>query len=56
MTTEGKIRLLVSKSFAYKAGFKRAVLSGDTVTAEKWREGYHVIKEKIDELKEELAG
>jgi hypothetical protein len=56
MTMEGKIRLLVNKASAYKVGYRRAVLSGDMATAGKWKEGYHVIKEKINELKEELAG
>lgn len=52
MTNESKIRLLINKSIAYKAGFKRAVEDGDTAAADKWKEGYQGIKARIAELTE----
>lgn len=52
MTKEGIIRLMINKSYAYKAGFKRAVEDGNAEAADKWKAGYQVIKERIDELKE----
>lgn len=51
MTKEGKIRLLISKSHAYKLGFKKAQEDKDVEAADKWKAGYQNIVEKIDELK-----
>jgi hypothetical protein len=45
-----KIRLLLSKACAYKAGFIRAVASGDTEAAKNWKKGYQSLKERIYEL------
>lgn len=56
MTRESKIRLLVSKSHAYKTGFQRAVEEGDAEAAEKWKAGYQVIVDRINELKDDLSG
>ncbi len=57
MTKEAKIRLLVSKSHAYKFGYRRAVKEGDTAAADKWKAGYMDIVEEINDLKDgpELA-
>lgn len=52
MTKESKIRLLVSKSHAYKLGFKKAREEQDVVAADKWKAGYLDIVEKINELKD----
>ena len=51
MCNEAKIRLLVSKSRAYKDGFSKALAKGDADAAEKWKEGYQSIKDRITELK-----
>ncbi len=51
MANDYKIRLLLSKASAYKAGFIRAVASGDTEAAENWKKGYQQIRERIYELK-----
>ncbi|MGE4353377.1 MAG: hypothetical protein AB7D36_04765 [Oscillospiraceae bacterium] len=53
MRNEAKVRLLLSKSQAYRAGYSKAVAKGDTDAAEKWKEGYQSIKDKISELKED---
>jgi hypothetical protein len=55
LTREGKIRLLVSKSYAYKTGYQRAVEEGDTEAAEKWKAGYRVIVDRINELKGDIS-
>lgn len=52
MNSESKIRLLINKSYAYKFGYKRSVSEGDAEAAEKWKEGYQTIKDKISELRE----
>jgi hypothetical protein len=51
MSYDYKIRLLLSKSCAYKAGYERAVVCGDTAAAKKWKKGYQSIKEEIYLLK-----
>lgn len=51
MANEYMIRLLLSKSCAYKAGFVRATASGDVVAAKNFKKGYQSIKERIYELK-----
>jgi hypothetical protein len=51
MANDYMIRLLLSKSCAYKAGFMRAVASGDTEAAKNWKKGYQSIKERIYVLK-----
>ena len=55
MTDESKIRLLISKSRAYKTGYHKAVEKGDKAAAVKWKDGYRIIVEEIDELKQKLA-
>ncbi len=54
MTTENSIKLLISKSHAYKSGYDRAVAQKDAIAAAKWKDGYNRIKETIDELRETL--
>jgi hypothetical protein len=51
MANEKMIRLLLSKSCAYKAGFERATASGDAVAAKNFKKGYQSIKEEIYALK-----
>ena len=51
MSKESTIRLLISKSYAYKAGFEKAVADGDIEAAKSWKKGYQSIKERICELK-----
>lgn len=51
MANDHLIRLLVSKSCAYKAGFLRAVANGDAEAAKNWKKGYQLLKERIYELK-----
>lgn len=53
MSNERIIRLLISKSSAYKDGYARAIAKGDTYAAKKWKEGYQLIKERIYDLKQE---
>jgi hypothetical protein len=53
LTNEGVIRLLVSKSLAYKDGYARATAKGDKAAAKKWKEGYQEIKERIYELRKD---
>lgn len=55
MTYESKIRLLISKSRAYKVGYHKAKKKGDKEAANKWRDGYRSIVEEIDTLKQKLA-
>jgi hypothetical protein len=47
------IRLLLSKSMAYKDGYAKAAAKGDMEAAQKWKEGYQEIKERIYELKKD---
>jgi hypothetical protein len=51
MTKDKKIRLLTSKSQAYKSSYIKAVEDGDTEAAANWKKGYQEIKEEIYELK-----
>lgn len=51
MANEYMIRLLLSKSCAYKAGYARATANGDTVAAKNFKKGYQLIKEEIFDLK-----
>lgn len=51
MSNEYMIRLLQSKSCAYKAGYARATASGDTAAAKNFKKGYQEIKEQIYALK-----
>jgi hypothetical protein len=53
LANERIIRLLLSKSMAYKTGYARAAANGDTAAALKWKLGYQQIKEKIYELKKD---
>lgn len=53
MTNERMIRLLISKSLAYKDGYARATAKGDAKAAQKWKRGYQEIKERIYELKKD---
>jgi hypothetical protein len=55
MTDECKIRLLISKSLAYKTGYQKAVEKGDAAAAGKWKDGYRTIIEEIDALRQKLA-
>jgi hypothetical protein len=51
LTNAGVIRLLESKSIAYKGGYARATANGDTASAKKWKKGYQEIKERIYKLR-----
>ncbi len=55
MSDESKIRLLVSKSRAYKSCYHKAIKKGDKEAAGKWKDGYRTIVEEIEELKQKLA-
>jgi len=50
VTKESKIKLMTCKLQSYKNGYWRARSKRDDAAAEKWKDGCHAIKEKIDEL------
>lgn len=55
MKNENKIRLLISKSRAYQSAYHKAVEKGDETAAGKWKDGYRVIVEEINELKQKIS-
>lgn len=53
LTTEGRIRLLISKSQIYRHNYLKSIAEGDIGTAEAWKKGYIEIRDKIEQLKED---
>jgi hypothetical protein len=54
MSNEAKIRLLRSKSHAYRLGLSQAIASGDQEAADKWEQGYLAIQGEIEELRKRV--
>lgn len=52
MSNESTIRLLKNKLQIYKVSYSRDVARGNTEAAEKWKDSYRSIVQRIHELQE----
>lgn len=53
MTKENTLLLMRCKLHSFRTGYLRATAKNDEVAAEKWKNGYRAVQERIDKLKQD---